>query len=954
MPHFVGRADALGVLSAAIAEMSAHRLPRLLLVSGEAGMGKTALLTRFAEEAANLGARVLWGTCVHDDQAPGFWPWTQAMGVPLDFGIDPDDAGARLRIFDSVARLLGQAGSTEPIVVILDDIQWADRSTLDLLWYLARAPAQGRLLLIAACRPDELDEQPPAIAEPVVLSGLSEPEVAELIGDSGLAALVFRRSGGNPFFARELYQLLASGQSPEEVPVAVREAILRRLARVSPDCARMLEAAAVAGRQVLPDVLAEVTGEDPVRTADLVAEATSAGLLTRAVFTHDLYREAIYASLAPGRRIDLHERIGFALARRQERGATVFPAELARHFTAALPVAGPAPAIAWARRAAAEDTVRLAFAEAAGHLSRARSAISDAGAVLATSDLIDLLAAEAEARLRAGEAAVARRLLGEAWQRATEIGDPARLGTVALGLERLGARFAMPRHELVSALEQARAALDGAGSTIEVQVMAALARQLQHSVPKDRPRARPLAERAVSVARGLNDPATLASSLLAHHDALWIPGLVVERASIAAEITALAERIGDVERYAQGLLLTATAQLEAGSAAYRATLAEYQHVTKELRQPRHDYLLRTRQAALALLDGDIDEGERLSAEAVALGEAAGDTDTGNVRMSQLLEVTRARALPAQLREVAQKAVGWWVGAPAHAHAVAAGFLARAGDLDGARRELDVVLALPDWHTDRSYLWSVYIGELVAAAIALDDRPLCRRLLDEILPVADTCAVNGAFVCFMGAHAHRAGLLYAALREPDPARHWLTRALHTHRLLGARAWEAETQAALAKLGTGTELRRAGDMWEATFRGHTVFLRDIKGLHDLAVLLAHPGEDVPVLRLAMGARTLQDSKPEPVLDQAALAAYRQRLSELDDGPERDFLLAELRRATRPGGATRPLGVTVTERARKAVTARIRDAIKRIGQVHPEFGVHLDQTIRTGLICRYEPNQ
>ena len=135
---------------------------------------------------------------------------------------------------------------------------------------------------------------------------------------------------------------------------------------------------------------------------------------------------------------------------------------------------------------------------------------------------------------------------------------------------------------------------------------------------------------------------------------------------------------------------------------------------------------------------------------------------------------------------------WWVGAPAHAHAVAAGFLARAGDLDAARRELDTVLALDDWRADRSYLWSVFVGELATAAIALDDRPLCRRLLDDLLPLADTCAVNGALVCFMGAHAHRVGLLHAALGQAEPARQWLGRALEIHRRLGARAWEAETR------------------------------------------------------------------------------------------------------------------------------------------------------------------
>src|SRR5207342_1380469 len=105
----------------------------------------------------------------------------------------------------------------------------------------------------------------------------------------------------------------------------------------------------------------------------------------------------------------------------------------------------------------------------------------------------------------------------------------------------------------------------------------------------------------------------------------------------------------------------------------------------------------------------------------------------------------------------------------------------------------------DWRTDRSYLWSVFIGEMAAAAIALQDRPLCQRLIEELLPVADSCAVNAAFVCFMGAHAHRIGLLYAALDHRDPARQRLLQPLKIHRRLGARAWQAETHQALASLG-----------------------------------------------------------------------------------------------------------------------------------------------------------
>ncbi|HET6533077.1 MAG TPA: hypothetical protein VFH03_21010, partial [Actinoplanes sp.] len=536
------------------------------------------------------------------------------------------------------------------------------------------------------------------------------------------------------------------------------------------------------------------------------------------------------------------------------------------------------------------------------------------------------------------------------------------------------------------------------GTAAEAEVTAALARQLQHSVPADRPRARPLAEAAVTIAGRLDDPATLATCLLAQHDAVWTAGTAGRRAAIAEQIAAAARRAGDPERQAQAALLSATALLEDGSPGFRAALAEFEYVTARLRQPRHDYLLRTRQAALALLDGDLDGGDRLSAEAAELGEAAGDTDTGNVRMTQRLEIVRARGNAAELRDMAAAAVSWWVGLPAHAHAVAAGFAARAGDLDRARRELDTVLALGEWREDRSYMWSLFTGELAAAGIALGDHGLCRQLLDDLLPYADTCAVGGALVVFMGAHAHRVGLLHAALGEPEPAARWLTRAVDIHRRLGARIWAAESGAALAALDTGrapapaaasraapvvpdsgrppgapaadqARLRRRGDLWEASYRGRSAYLRDAKGLRDLATLLDRPGVDVPALELAGPGGPAETSAGAPVLDKAALAAYRRRLTDLDDqlataragadlgtqehaAREREFLLAELRRATRPGGGARGLGPTAAERARKAVTARIRDAIRRIGAVLPDLATHLDRTVRTGARCRYDP--
>ena len=334
----------------------------LVLVTGEAGIGKTALLNRFAGEVAAEGGTVVWGTCWDGDQAPAWWPWTQALRALLDrrpglataarpelaaivpeLAADPPaigaDAAARIRVFDAVGQILRRATADAPVVVILDDLHWADESTVDLLRFVAQQPQAGALLLVGAYRPDE---PPPGIvagladlatvAELVPLQGLSAGEVADLVRVvTGAAArehwapMVHERSGGHPFYARELCQLLAAGGGAADVPAAVREVIGRRLARLSPGCATLLDAAAVAGATLLPDVLAEVTGADTTRVAALTDEATAAGILAR----RTRRRRRVRPRSLPGDHL-----------RRPRPGAPAGPAPSGRHRPAAPARAG--------------------------------------------------------------------------------------------------------------------------------------------------------------------------------------------------------------------------------------------------------------------------------------------------------------------------------------------------------------------------------------------------------------------------------------------------------------------------------------------------------------------------------------------------------------------------------------------------------------------------------------
>ena len=1054
---FVGRHGPRARIRAAFGDSLAGKA-RLVLVSGESGIGKTALLTEAVREAAGSGATTAWGTCWDAERAPGYWPWAQVVRQMVDRSEaeildstsdadradlarlvpdlgsaapvtveEPDSPRAQFRFFDAVARWLERSARQRPVVVAFDDLHWADGSSLALLEFVVRAHRPVPLLLLGAYRHDELRDDVAALfadislrADNVRLQGLSVTEVRELLDCTGGGEVaeswgedVHRRTAGHPFLVRELSHALPTQEPIDVVPAAAHDLIAGRLGRVSADCRRLLDAAAVAGNEVLPDVLGDVLDLPAAAVATRLGDAIRAGVLTgagcgagRVRFAHDLYRETIYTDLPTPRRLELHRQIGVGLERRLARGGAVFPGEVARHFSAAAAVDGPDRAIHWALEAAAAHRGRLAFAEAASQLSRVRSVLDGAGVAVPTTTLVDFVVAQADAESRAGNADRARELLHEAHVHAVRLQDPERLSAVALWVQRLGARHAMPRTEVVALLDEARRAVEGRAPAVEAQVTASLARELYHSLPRDRARAGPLSEHAMAIARRLDDPAVLAACLLARHDVLWTPGAAAERVEVGREIVALAEQAGDDERRSEGHLLTANALLETGSPAFRTELDAFLRLEDRLGQPRHDYLALTRRAGLAILDGSLDEGERLVHEAAALGERIGEPEARNLRMSQLIEVARARGEPSRLVATAQMAVACWVGLPSLAHAVAAGLLADAGDVDGARRALDTVRELGTWSEDRSYVWSVSVGGLTAAAARLGDLDLSGELLTELAPLAGTCGVNGTVVCFLGSHAHWAGVGAKALGRTEEARDLLLRALRAHERVGARAWEAETCAVLAELGAGATYhdraaglagqfglvgvaarlerigragprggkaadavcRHDGDVWSIEHRGRSARLRDAKGLHDLSALLARPAEDIHVLDLVGSGIRGRDSTI-PVLDPRARADFKRRITDLDEDlaeaeahhdlgrferveSERDSLLDELRRATGHAGRDRGLGPSTVERARKAVTARLRDTIGRIEVVLPELGSHLDRSIVTGTHCRYQP--
>lgn len=1026
-PHgatIIGRAEPYSRLEA-MALASAMGRRSAVLVSGEAGIGKTSLIRAVFDTASTGSTLVGWGTCWQGEGAPGFWPWTQALddltraigreaaiaaggddrdrlaalirelGPASESADDPDRQ--RFLLLDAAVRWLEHLTAHQHVAIVLDDLQWADSSTLDLLEHVIAAPVGARLLIIGAYRHDELDlERRTRLAslgshsEHIHLDGLALQDVEELVETICGPALahtmapdLYNRTGGHPLFVRELARLSGAGvRGP--LPTAVTGAITRRLDMLPADSRRILAAASVLGNRLLPDVLSMVV-DDTVATVVNSLDAATEALVIRAGpqeelwFTHDLFRETLYSQLSLTERARLHGRVGDALVARNLRGAHVPPGDLARHFAQAVTATNPGKAIHWAREAARDERRRAAFRESAAHLRRARLAAGDVGWTIDADLLVRIFIDEADAEARSGEPGVARDLLAEAATAATCPQDEA---DVALAVQRLGAKFAAPRGETISQLESALAAISGVDVARQARVTAALARELQHSVSQDRRRAGPLSEEALELARQSDDE-TLASCLLARHDALWGPGTGIVRSKLGREIADVGHRLGDTDHLAEGLLLEANGLLEAGSPGFRPPLDRWFGLLCARNEPRDRYLVQTRRAALALLEGDADRAENLMYDAAALGEKIHEPDTGNVLMSQRVALARVRNEPSELAVLADDAVRWWTGAPVLAHAVAAGARAAAGDLEAAAREVAILSEAGGWRSEDSYLRSVLVADLAVAVTSLHDAKLCALLLDDIAPLTDSCGVNGAVVAFAGPFAHAAGILAAELGDRDLADRMLQQSIDTSRRLGAAVWVRQGESAQRALAgprasaapsgfmpgpVTASISRTDNIWTVTFGEERGSLPHVKGLADIATLVRHRGQDLPALQL-VGGPSVASERADELIDMQALRAYRERLDELEAEidqatndadlaligrlvAERDQLLTEVRRTTGLGGRIRTVANVPVERARKAVSGRIRDAIGRLDRITPRLAAHMDRSIKTGLRCSYSP--
>ena len=991
--RLIGRESALAAASSVLDD-ARRGAGQFLMISGEAGIGKTAMLAALVSRAGPAPL-VLRGFCWEGDGAPPYWPWSQvlqASGLPmaglgeagwlLQPASDPAEpmsavaAGdAQFRLFEAVARCLRRLAASLPVLVVLDDLHWADEPSLRLLGFLARALAAEPVALIGAYRDTEAPPELRTIAgqaQQLALAGLTPDEVGALaraLAGTALppqvAAQLWPRSGGNPFFVRELVRLLlaqGSWQQPAQIPASVAETLRRRLARLSTECVRLLEWAAIAGRDIDAGLLAHgaAAGREPA-VLSLLDEARQAGVIAGISpprFAHDLYRETIIDGLSVTARAAINLSVGRALQARSGPAARV-----AVHLLAAGPQARP-DALEYSLLAAREATARLGHEDACGHYLRALDIVSErgpSGAGERTEILLELAASHE----RTGRSDLAAQRFGQAAGASRAAGDAVGLARAALGIQTLGYRSGAQHAELLDLLREAsrRLEADGGPLALRSRVLAALARTLRHG--SDRlPGAEvtEVAQRAARLAAAANDPSALATAKLAVHDAMWVPGTAAARLQVIAEMLDAARASGDDDLVAQARLLRAAALLELGDPAGRDELLGYITLAGNLGHARGRWGALTRQATFAQLAGRAEEAARLGEQALELGQAIGEPDAAGCFYTSRLSLVALGVREPPIGMDASDPL--WPMFP----------VLRAWPYAARGEAAAAAAALGDFSVLDITLWTG-LEALAAAAVvfAVAGSDAQRSWAYERLrPYAGTHVVVGGCASYHAAVDHHLGALAASLGDTVAAGAHFRAALAMHERLGAAGWLRLSEEALAGLlaapasRAANEVRLVNGVRLLCYQGKQVQLPDSKGLGDIAALIGADGADVHVLTL-VGHR-LARMGADPVLDETAKAAYQARLAglagEIEDAEdmgragraealraERDALVHELAAAAGLGRRDRKLG-DEAERARKTVSARVRDALAKIGPVYPELADHLRSSLRMGTRCSYSP--
>jgi class 3 adenylate cyclase len=835
----------------------------ILLISGEAGVGKSTFAAEVARQAYESGAGVLFGHCEEDLATPyqmfgeALTQWvrhasdaelhahiagyggdlvrvvpalaTRVADLPPSRATDAETE--RFLLFASVVGLLSTLSERHPVVLVLDDLQWADKGSLLLLGHLAATDIAANVLVVGTFRDSELATadalratlgvlyRHPSVHR-IELDGLDDHGVVALLeaiagyslehdDEISLAHAVYRETDGNPFFVSQVLQHLvengsllqdASGrwvaaESFDAVllPDSVREVIGGRVVRLGPSAGRVLSLAAVIGRDFDLALLAEaaLTSEDEV--LDLLDAAGAAALVRESSdtpgqysFTHALIQHTLYEDLGPTRRARAHRQVAEALEDicGGKPGARV--GELARHWTLATTQIDLAKAIGYSRQAGDAALRALAPSDALHYYERAAEMMEQSESddtVLA----LDVAIGLGTARRQVGDPAFRDTLLTAARQ-ALAIGDTDRLVSAALATHRgLFSNFGAIDDERVAIFDECLTLL-GTDDPRRALILAAYCQEVVVGTSLER--RQELANEAFSVAEACGDDEVVVRVMVNTAYALIAPPMLQTQLQRTAEGRARAERLGDP------VLEFFACNWRRGASAQAGNLAEMDQCTERMAelsaaidQPLLRWVHTFSLAWLAEIRGDTDDAERFATEGLTIGAESGQPDAEFIFGGQFMMVNHQRGTLDTLSPLMEDMAST---TPAMA-GVLTGALAiadiEAGRTEAARVRLQA-FADRDFELEMNPVWVSGMSFYAEAAIELGDPAFCAPMYDRLRPWSDQWTDNGATA--MCPVAHYLGGFAAVVGRYNEAEEWFAHSLRMCDSMGARFFRLQTE------------------------------------------------------------------------------------------------------------------------------------------------------------------
>jgi DNA-binding CsgD family transcriptional regulator/tetratricopeptide (TPR) repeat protein len=835
----VGRDAELAVLNDALSSALAGEGQTVLLI-GEPGIGKTRTAEQFAATARLQHVSLHWGNCHEWEGAPAFWPWAQVLRSILrelnddelrsTLGahgallaqimpeirerlpdIPPLPGRSEPRLFSllaAAAAVICKSAERNPMMIVVDDVHWADRPSLQLLHFVTQEIRTSRVLLVATYRDVEVRSPHPAAAlildlirasscRRITLHGLPKPQVECFLNlfagraqTDGLIDNVYEQTAGNPFFVVEVTRLLAEEGLLDDssdafalrprVPESVREAVRRRLDRLSATCGEILSIASVIGRDFDLRRLEFASRRATVVLLDALDEAIAAQLVLQSAasgqyrFCHALVQETLYQELGSVERKHLHLTIGESLEAEIDHVRQPW-AELAWHFYQANPLADFAKVCDYSRRAGDDAMSRFDWSSAADHYEHALEALEQCDTIDAERRCELLLAlGEAQNRLGpgSGDTPAARQSLARAFELAQMLADSEKMARAAVTFAGLNVAVAFGQQEQVRMLEAALAALGPADRDLRVRVLGRLAVNLLYYSHAEPSRVKALSDEAIAVATRLGDPTQVAFALWAQHYTHMALDDLEERSAGADALVSCAARVGDPVIGAWGYFGQFLCDVETGNiAGAERALGVIERFAERAHIPYIELRAVAYRAMLDLLLGRYAE----AAPNIHRARELWQSPAPRQHQAQLIMLLRDFGRLDDLNEEIQipdESHLWHYAARAWRMTVA---LER-GQPELARRDYEALAPACVAPFPAAAIWYSTVARLTEAAVAFEDALLASQLLERMAPYAGRLLVDGTLAICSGPMSLYLGQLATVLSRWDDAERYFDQAL----------------------------------------------------------------------------------------------------------------------------------------------------------------------------------